>query len=446
MAALKKFVQDRIADIKFTRSGPGHSLTESSRSQPQSTRPVIAEPRRPPSESAAAAGQAAVARLEQQNPSSASGSRKLAVSTSSASSSSTAIDPQRIKQEVLEETKLSSPQTIQDPPVQDWPQPQVKDTALNGVHVHLICPLCQHPIPHLGIREHMASCMMESYSQDPVHTSAKMIHTLCLDQEKKKTCLDALCRYMDNVVSHPDEEKYRKVRASNKAFQEKVCAVTGSVLFLEAVGFEQRNLSQDGAEEVFYVLSDEKAKNVQFLQECKQALMSTEPLNPKLDRNIQVFQGSSRMNQFNLTEDFYNLTVEEVKKEQKLRAEAAEREGVLRTKAMREKEEMRTALRHYRFVLLRVRLPDGVILQGVFRPFEKLADVRMFVADALVNPHSIFSLASVGKVLEDDSANLIQLDMVPTAVLNLTFDTTLMNVQPPFLKEELIARLQSLPA
>lgn len=53
-----------------------------------------------------------------------------------------------------------------------------------------------------------------------------------------------------------------------------------------------------------------------------------------------------------------------------------------------------------------------VCFKGVFRPFEKLADVRMFVADALVNPHSIFSLASVGKVLEDDSANLIQLDMV----------------------------------
>lgn len=123
MAALKKFVQDRIADIKFTRSGPGHSLTESSRSQPQSTRPVIAgtdctrergvennmclftvsvlEPRRPPSESAAAAGQAAVARLEQQNPSSASGSRKLAVSTSSASSSSTAIDPQSKRRTLL---------------------------------------------------------------------------------------------------------------------------------------------------------------------------------------------------------------------------------------------------------------------------------------------------------------------------------------------------------
>ena len=44
----------------------------------------------------------------------------------------------------------------------------------------------------------------------------------------------------------------------------------------------------DGADEPFYILPDEKAKNVQFLQECKQTVMLTEPLNPKLDRNVQV--------------------------------------------------------------------------------------------------------------------------------------------------------------
>ena len=32
---------------------------------------------------------------------------------------------------------------------------------------------------------------------------------------------------------------------------------------------------------------------------------------------------------------------------------------------MREKDDMRIAVRHYRFVLLRVRLPDGMILQGM---------------------------------------------------------------------------------
>ena len=70
----------------------------------------------------------------------------------------------------------SSSCVLQGPPVQDWPQPQVKDTALNGVHVHLICPLCQHPIPHLGIREHMASCMMEVGSEQFVHAHA---HVFC---------------------------------------------------------------------------------------------------------------------------------------------------------------------------------------------------------------------------------------------------------------------------
>ena len=47
------------------------------------------------------------------------------------------------------------------------------------------------------------------------------------------------------------------------------------------------------------------------------------------------------------------------------RSEAAEKELQLRTKKMREKDELKTAIRHYRFVLLRIRFPDGVILQGI---------------------------------------------------------------------------------
>ena len=46
------------------------------------------------------------------------------------------------------------------------------------------------------------------------------------------------------------------------------------------------------------------------------------------------------------------------------RSEQVEREGVLRTKVMRERDEVKMAVRHYRFVLLRIRMPDGFILQG----------------------------------------------------------------------------------
>ena len=45
----------------------------------------------------------------------------------------------------------------------------------------------------------------------------------------------------------------------------------------------------------------------------------------------------------------------------------AEREQVLRTRAMREREEMRAVVRHYRYTLLRVRMPDGLLLQGRYQ-------------------------------------------------------------------------------
>ncbi len=46
------------------------------------------------------------------------------------------------------------------------------------------------------------------------------------------------------------------------------------------------------------------------------------------------------------------------------RSELAERESVLRTKVMRERDNLKMTLRHYRFALIRVRMPDGLIIQG----------------------------------------------------------------------------------
>lgn len=45
------------------------------------------------------------------------------------------------------------------------------------------------------------------------------------------------------------------------------------------------------------------------------------------------------------------------------RTESVERNAMLRTKAMREKEEQRER-RKYNYTLLRIRLPDGNLLQG----------------------------------------------------------------------------------
>ena len=53
--------------------------------------------------------------------------------------------------------------------------------------------------------------------------------------------------------------------------------------------------------------------------------------------------------------------------------------------------------------VVRVRMPDGVVLQGDFGRREPAGAVREFVASALREPHRTFSLTFLGKpVTEDD--------------------------------------------
>ena len=47
------------------------------------------------------------------------------------------------------------------------------------------------------------------------------------------------------MLSHPGEEKYRKIRANNKAFKERVASVTGGLLFLKAIGFAEEYCGGD---------------------------------------------------------------------------------------------------------------------------------------------------------------------------------------------------------
>lgn len=52
------------------------------------------------------------------------------------------------------------------------------------------------------------------------------------------------------------------------------------------------------------------------------------------------------------------------------RSAALEKESMLRTKAMRERDEIKSAMRYYKFVVIRIRFPEGVILQGIQKHFD----------------------------------------------------------------------------
>eukprot|EP00884_Botryococcus_braunii_P020187 jgi/Botrbrau1/6852/Bobra.152_2s0012.1 len=58
------------------------------------------------------------------------------------------------------------------------------------------------------------------------------------DSERVKTCWQTLLKYIANVAMHPDEEKYRKIKLGNAAFQSRVASLEGSLDFLSLVGFK----------------------------------------------------------------------------------------------------------------------------------------------------------------------------------------------------------------
>lgn len=88
------------------------------------------------------------------------------------------------------------------------------------------------------------------------------------------------------------------------------------------------------------------------------------------------------------------------------RTEALENASIMKTKAMREREELRY-INRYKFALIRVRFPDGVYLQGTFSVYEKLGQVYEFVQSCLKNEGIDFKLISPvgGKFDDDDDLN-----------------------------------------
>lgn len=75
-----------------------------------------------------------------------------------------------------------------------------------------------------------------------------------------------LIKYLENIIKNPDEEKYRKVRLSNRYFQEKVAGVEGAKEFLEAAGFEQQSLPFNDKEESFLVFKESALTDLENLQ------------------------------------------------------------------------------------------------------------------------------------------------------------------------------------
>jgi len=335
-------------------------------------------------------------------------------------------------------------------------KPIVKDHSLAVEGLFFTCPVYPACLPWSEIHQHLHQALLQDLTDEPLMISVTIIHTLNRDKDKKEACINILNKYLQNILDHPGEEKYRKVRKGNKVFQEKVKPIIGVEEFLlQGVGFQLETVPScsgtEGSNEEFYVMSESTAANQEQLLAAKEMLTQAEGLEILLDRNLRVLTSSSKASQMKVPDSFFHLKSDEMKRIQQEMTEGVEKSKELRTKAMRDADS--GPKRIYRYCIIRIRLPDGLLVQGTFKASEKLEDVIEFIKEQLTLDWLPFDLVdTIGKPFPKDVTTLSSLKLTPAALLNFRIEPTVVSeiaASSPdgkiqYLKDDVLALVQDL--
>ncbi len=225
---------------------------------------------------------------------------------------------------------------------------------------------------------------------------------------------------------------------------------------LQATGF----LTSDDQESIVY-----QERSIEPLQLARDTLMNGEPIQVQLDRNLKIFQPTKERSSIppiqSLPKDplFYRTTVGDVLREKQRQKDLIEKEEMLRTKAMRERDEKPEINVQYRYTIIRVRMPDGIIVQAIFQSNEPLSALFDFLRSyCLVHnwlPFSLISNADRRTYTSQDeqSMSFNQCYLVPAALLSFQWnEQALRDVQTQtrnfpadiFIKPEVLANASRL--
>lgn len=244
-----------------------------------------------------------------------------------------------------------------------------------------------------------------------------------------------LLRIVGNALNNPGEPKYRRVRLANPKIAAAVLETDGGLVVLECAGF-RLVFEDDGGEgdpRVMVLDADADpaplsaafrrlarlapAAAAKFLQAAPAAApRPPDPAKPPAaGRRARAFTPAEvcAAAVTDLGDEYFQRTPEEIAAEVARKRAQRERDSVLTTKSWKDKNRFgweggADGPREGGFdagkpAVVRVRMPDGVVLQGDFGRREPAGAVREFVANSLREPHRTFSLSFLGvPVTEDD--------------------------------------------
>lgn len=296
---IKKFFSKKKSEAKFKTAGPGRKLNSdsaasSSGSQAKKPKDVYVPIKRDDlTNEAKNARDAAMRRLMDNNR-----NKPLNVSL-------IAIKEQARKE--LEEQRKTEAESARKPVNI---AAEKKNYSTEGVFFG--CPLVSEEIlPKSEWKVKIKDFLYEQLESDPGLTSCLIIKN-CNTLDKAEDCIETLKKYLQNIINNPTEEKFQRIRMSNRIFCDKVANAEGSSEFLRAAGFHEKVIDGDN----FLVWSPDYP--IEMLVQLLEALDLCEVICLELERNMRILLPSQIRN-VNLPPDFFRVSMEEMKREQQLR-------------------------------------------------------------------------------------------------------------------------------
>ncbi|KAI6216071.1 hypothetical protein M3Y94_00460200 [Aphelenchoides besseyi] len=303
----------------------------------------------------------------------------------------------------------------------------------------------QKGLPKKELIAELEKFLQETLSSEPVEASILMIWSLNKGAERE-VGISILSKYINNILNAPTDLKFRRIKTSNKNFVEKVATLKGGSEFLKAVGFfEDDQHNPEGGVDTFLVLPDPDEEKLALLHDAILSLEggSVPPIKLFRDPKFYRVDPNKPIPNPEIPADFFIRSAEELKLEQKQRSEAVEKLTTLRTSEMRERD-ARLRQYNYKYTLIRIRFPNGFMLQGVFNVHDKFGAVRDFLAGMLAEAVGEFVITdpTTKKRFDDDNRTLNDYGLVPAAVILFEWDEDTLSQLRSLNKEPLYLRAE----
>lgn len=262
----------------------------------------------------------------------------------------------------------------------------------------------------------MHEYIMVVLESDPIIASILLVRLLNI-KEKADECFSIITRYLKNIIENPENDRYRHIRYQNPIIISKVLETKGALMFLLMIGFEI-DVENDEHSETFLSFNESHfhlAEVIKMINDVKGFQLD---VVEDYDENVKMethtpSEGSHE------DEDFYKLTSKDLKKNQELRALEIEKESQLRTKSMREKE--KRAIPKSKVTKIRIRTPEGKIVDSSFEISDKLLKVYDFIEENLSNGKKYTLLVPPATPFKetDKERTLAELQLYPAVLLTL---------------------------